>query len=155
MRTITHSLLDRLLDDDPEVTVEAPESEEAALAHYKVSLRRDLESLLNSRRPQLDGLDIYDELNATIVGYGIQDISTEDFSTQAVRDRMQRTIAQVIRAHETRLSNIEVDLDDGPTSQGMRLSIAAVLTLTRNRDVVVYQATVRPGDRSIAVDLSE
>lgn len=154
MRTFTHSLLDRLLDDDPAQAVEATESEEAMLEHYKASLRRDLEKLLNSRRPLLDGLDRYEELDATIIGYGVHDISTEDFSTAAVRDRMRRMIAKVIRTHETRLSNIEVELDDAPTSRGMRLRIAAVLTLTRNRDLVIYEASVRPGERTIAVDLS-
>lgn len=153
-RTITHSLLDRLMDDDPDRTSESTQSEDLALEHYKVSLRRDLEHLLNTKRPQLDGLDRYEVLGGTIVGYGIHDLSTEDFSVPAVRERARRTIAQVIRNHETRLSGIEVEVDDAPTSRGINLRISAVLTLTRNREMVVYEASVKPGDRVIAVKLS-
>jgi type VI secretion system protein ImpF len=153
-RTISHSLIDRLLDDDPDEAVEPSEDEETAIERYKVSLRRDLEQLLNTKRPQLDGLDRYEELGKTVIGYGILDLSTEDLSIPAVRERAKRTITQVIRSHETRLSNIEVDMDDGPTSRGMNLRISAILTLTRNREMVVYEASVKPGDRIIAVKLA-
>lgn len=153
-RTITHSLIDRLLDDDPDQTVEGAETEDDALDRYKVSLRRDLEHLLNTKRPMLDGLDRYDALGSTVVGYGIQDLSTEDFAVPAVRERVRRTIAQVIRNHESRLTNIDVEVDEGPTSRGINLRISATLTLTRNREMVVYEAGVKPGDRVIAVKLS-
>lgn len=152
-RTISHSLLDRLLDDDPDAAVDHGESEDGAIERYKVSLRRDLEQLLNTKRPSLDGLERND-LGKTVLGYGIEDLSTEDMAVAGVRERVRRTIAQVIRNHETRLSNIEVEVDDAPTSRGMNLRISAVLTLTRNREMVVYQASVRPGDRTIAVELS-
>ena len=153
-RAITHSLLDRLVDQEPEQSIEPPESDEKALARYKVSLRRDLESLLNAKRPDLAAFERYPELDSTIIGYGVHDISTDDFSTQGGRDRARRMIAQVIRNHESRLTEVEVDVDNGPTSTGMRLRITAVLTLTRNRDAVVYEANVLPGDRTITVALS-
>jgi type VI secretion system protein ImpF len=153
-RTISHSLIDRLLDDDPDEAIERAEDEETALERYKVSMRRDLEQLLNTKRPLLDGLDRHEDLNKTVIGYGIHDLSTEDMSVPAVRDRMRRKIVQVIRDHETRLSNIEVEVDEGPTSSGMNLRISALLSLTRNREMVVYEANVKPGDRIIAVKLS-
>jgi type VI secretion system protein ImpF len=153
-RTISHSLIDRLIDDDPDEAVEPGEDEETAIERYKVSLRRDLEQLLNTKRPLLDGLDRHDELGRTVIGYGIVDLSTEDLSVPTVRERAKRTISQVIRNHETRLSNIEVEMDEAPTSRGMNLRISAVLTLTRNREMVIYEARVRPGDRFIAVQLA-
>lgn len=154
MARFTHSLLDRLIDDAPEHAIEPAESEEAALARYKYSLRRDLEALLNAKRPLLAAIDADEALGRTIVGYGIRDMSTDDFSTATTRERARRMVAQCIREHEPRLTDVDVESDTAPTSRGIRFRITATLKLTRNRDTVVYDANVRPTDRAIAVELS-
>jgi type VI secretion system protein ImpF len=99
-------------------------------------------------------VDRYPGLDRTVLGYGIPDLSTEDMSVPAVRERVRRVIAQVIREHEPRLSEIDIEMDEGPTSRGMRLRIAAVLNITQSEETVVYEASVRPGDRTIEVNLS-
>jgi type VI secretion system protein ImpF len=151
---IIHSLLDRLIDDDPEHAVEQAETDEAGLARYKLGLRRDLEGLLNSKRPLIAALRDDQDLASTVLAYGMTDISTEDFSAAGARDRIRRIVADCIQTHEPRLANVEVDMDGGPTSLGVRLRITAVLTLTRERETVVYDASVRPNDRAIAVELT-
>ncbi|HUD29121.1 MAG TPA: type VI secretion system baseplate subunit TssE [Novosphingobium sp.] len=153
-RIVTQSLIDRLIDDDPLGAADAQESEDDAVVRYKVALRRDLESLLNTKRPWLPVVDRYPGLDRTVVGYGIPDLSTEDMSVPAVRERVRRVIAQVIREHEPRLSEIDIEMDEGPTSRGMRLRISAVLNITQSEETVVYEASVRPGDRTIEVNLS-
>lgn len=153
-RGITHSLLDRLIDDEPERAIEPAESDAQALERYKVGLRRDLEALLNAKRPDLPGFQLYPEVGETVIGFGIADISTEDLATSGARDRVRRMVAQAIRIHESRLTDIDVEIDDGPTSTGIRLRISAQLSLTRGKDTVVYEAAVRPGDRAIAVSLT-
>lgn len=155
MSSIIHSLLDRLIDSNPETAIEPVEDDETALAHYKISLRRDLESLLNAKRPDLGGLDRAPDLESTIIGFGLRDISTEDFSAQGARDRVRRMVAQAIRQHETRLTRIEVEIDDRLTANGVRLRVSAQLTLSRARDDVVYEAVVRPGDRTISVSIGD
>jgi len=152
--TITQSLIDRLIDDDPHGSADQYETEEEAIGRYKVALRRDLESLLNSTRPWLPVLDRYPGLERTIVAYGMPDLSTEDMSVPAVRERVRRVIAQAIREHEPRLSEIDIEMEQGPTSRGMRLRITAVLTVLQSEEPVVYEAAVRPGDRAIEVKLS-
>lgn len=153
-RIITHSLVDRLIDDDPQAAFDAHESEDEAIARYKVALRRDLESLLNTKRPYLPVVGRYPGLDRSVIGYGIPDLSTEDMSIPAVRERVRRVIAQVIREHEPRLSEIDIEMDEGPTSKGMRLRICAVLNVMQSEETVVYEAAVRPGDRTIAVALT-
>lgn len=147
------SLLDRLIDDEPDTAYEAIESNEAALVRYKLGLRRDLEGLLNSRRPYQSWVEQSDAVANTIIGFGLPDLSTEDFGTAAVRERIRRMIAQCIRSYEPRLSSIDVEVDGAPTSSGIRFRITAVLNLTMSRETVTYDASVRPSDRSIAVDL--
>jgi type VI secretion system protein ImpF len=153
-RIITQSLVDRLIDDDPQGSADTHETEDEAVARYKIALRRDLESLLNTKRPWLPLVDRYPGLDRTILGYGIPDLSTEDMSVPAVRERTRRVIAQVIREHEPRLSDIDIEMDEGPTSRGMRLRISAVLNIMQSEETVIYEASVRPGDRTIEVNLA-
>lgn len=154
MAGITQSLIDRLLDDEPDRAIELAESDERALARCKLGLRRDLEGLLNSKRPLLAAVDAQEGMDKTVVAFGLKDISTEDFSAAGARDRVRRMVAQCIRDHEPRLSSIEVEVDDGPTSRGIRFRITAVLTVARSSESVVYDASVRPSDRAIAIELS-
>lgn len=152
-RIVTQSLIDRLIDDDPHGSADPHENEEEAIARYKVALRRDLESLLNTKRPYLPLLARHAGLDRSILGYGVPDLSIEDMSVPAVRERTRRAIAQVIREHEPRLSDIDIEMDDGPTSRGMRLRISAVLNVVQSEEAVVYEASMRPGDRTIEVNL--
>lgn len=154
MAGITQSLIDRLIDDEPDRAVEMAESDERALARCKLGLRRDLEGLLNSKRPLLAAVEAQEGMDKTVVAFGLKDISTEDFSAAGARDRVRRMVAQCIRDHEPRLSNIEVEVDDGPTSRGIRFRITAVLTVARASESVIYDASVRPSDRAIAIELS-
>jgi len=151
---IVQSLVDRLIDDDPNGGSIALETEEQEIARYKTALRRDLEALLNTNRPWLPYADRFDGLDKTVIGFGIPDLSTEDMSVPAVRERVRHTIANVIRDHEPRLSDFDIEMDEAPTSRGLRLRISAVLSISRSDEMVVYEASVHPGDRTIEVDLT-
>ena len=148
------TLFDRLLDDHPDLTQEPFETADRAFARYKLGLRRDLEGLLNSKRPFSAWLTAHDGVADTILGFGLPDLSTEDFGTPAVRERIRRMIAACIRTHETRLTQVEVDVDGAPTSSGVRFRISAVVKAAHIEEAVSYDARIRPSDRAIAVELS-
>lgn len=147
------SFLDRLIDDAPDTAHEAIESDDARFERIKLGMRRDLEALLNSKQPYT-AWGRNEGLTTTITGFGLPDISTEDFGTAAVRERIKRLIATTIRTHETRLHGVEVDVDGAPTSAGVRFRISGVIHLADAAEAVVYDARLRPSDRVIAVDLA-
>jgi type VI secretion system protein ImpF len=148
------SLLDRLIDDTPEQMIEPIMSEAQMLDLIKQGLRRDLEGLLNSKQPYSTWLSDEPTLSGTIVDFGLPDLSTEDFGTAAVRERIRRMIAKTIKAHEPRLRQVEVETDGGPTATGVRFRINAVLTFSENAEEVTYEAQLRPSDRAIDVELA-
>ncbi len=149
------SSLDRLLDDAPDEAHERAEDEDAAIHRLKNGLRRDLEGLLNGRRPFSGWLNRLPELGESVLGFGLPDLSTEDFGTPAVRERIRRMIATCIRTHETRLTRVEVELDAaGPTSTGIRFRITAAMLVDQTEEPVIYDARLRPTDRAIAVHLA-
>lgn len=151
---IMQSLIDRLIDLEPEQLVERAASEAAELAEYKIHLLRDLEHLLNTTQPIFVSHGKHDAMAGNIVGYGLADMATEDFSSDSVRDRLRRVVAETIRRHEPRLHDVSVQADDAPGAKGITFRIMAVLSISRNDEVVVYDANVRPSDKTIELDLN-
>ncbi len=151
---ITQSLIDRLIDLEPEQMVEGAATEAAELAEYKVHLLRDLEHLLNTTQPIFVSHGKHDGMAGNIVGYGLADMATEDFSSDSVRDRLRRVVADTIRRHEPRLHDVSVQADDSPSAKGITFRIMAVLSISRNDEIVVYDANVRPSDKTIELDLN-
>lgn len=148
------SLLDRLLDDDPDAAFEDQPGDALALDRFKLGLRRDLEGLLNARQPFAPWTQRHPALAATITGFGLPDLSTEDFSTPTVRERIRRLIAAAIRTHEPRLQGVEVEVDGAPTSAGVRFRIFGLVRIDDTEEPVAYDARLRPTDRIIAVALA-
>ncbi|VVT17993.1 type VI secretion system baseplate subunit TssE [Erythrobacter sp. EC-HK427] len=150
---ITQSLLDRLIDLEPEQLVEAAQDDDDALSEYKIHLLRDLEHLLNTTQPIFVSHGPHEAMGDNIVGYGLADMATEDFSSDSVRDRLRRIVRDTIIRHEPRLHDVSVQADESPTSKGITFRIMAVLTISRDEEVVVYDANVRPSDKTIELDL--
>lgn len=147
------SLLDRLLDD-ASGEADGREDADGAERRLKLGLRRDLEGLLNAKRPHSGWLSRGDGLEQTVVGFGLPDLSTDDFSSPAVRERIRRLIAAAIRTFEPRLARVEVEAGDEVTSAGVRFRISAVLRYDLAAEPVVYDARLRPTDREFAVRLA-
>lgn len=147
------SLFDRLIDDSPDTPTERI-GEDEVQRQLKLGMRRDLEGLLNGKRPHARWLSAGEELGGTVIGFGLPDLSTDDFSSAAVRERIRRLIAAVIRAQEPRLRRVEVETEGGPTSTGVRFRISAVMLIEAGEEAVIYDARLRPTDREFAVRLS-
>src|SRR5438094_10508474 len=100
------SVLDRLLDDDPGVTREAPPRRHQVLRELKQAVRRDLEDLLNTRvrcRPWPPGLD---ELGHSLVNYGLPDFTGLGAGADKAREEMRRLLEEVIRREEPRFKTV-------------------------------------------------
>jgi type VI secretion system protein ImpF len=142
------SLLDRLLDDEPDRAEDPPPNEYAEFEAMRLGLRRDLEALLNTRRPYSAWVAA---VEGSVAGYGLPDLTAEDFSSLSSRNRIARVIAQCIRRFEPRLAAVEVDCDPAASpGSGLRFRIRAEL---RDQGVPVeYGARLRPVDRSIQIE---
>ncbi len=146
------SILDRLIDEAPDDPAERID-EAAAERLLKQGVRRDLEGLLNAKKPHGGWVEQL-ELASTVLVFGLPDLSTEDFSSAVVRERIRRLILSTIRMHEPRLHRVEVESDGSPTSTGIRFRISAVMLIDKSEEMVIYDARLRPNDREFAVQLA-
>jgi type VI secretion system protein ImpF len=119
------SVLDRLLDDAPEMERDRPLSGTDALTVLHRAVRRDLEALLNARR-RLWGIPrAYPELANSSMSFGLPDYSAGAMNEQGAREVLRREIERCIKQFEPRLVHVSVSLlprkDDLDTTLQMRI----------------------------------
>jgi type VI secretion system protein ImpF len=146
-------LLDRLIDDAPDVERDAPISLAEAAALLRRSVRRDIEALLNSRRRWRSWPEGYDELLVSPVGYGITDFAAGVFNDPAQRDRLRSQIEQTIRRFEPRLAQVHVVLIDGDNTLDptLRLRIEALLRVDPAPEPITFDTLVDPATAEVQV----
>ena len=129
--TITLSVLDRLIDHEPDNSAENPLSRSQSVRVLKNAVRRDLEWLLNSRRiadPPDDGLK---EVNRSTYIYGLPDVSTLAMASSGDRNKLVRQIIATINLFEPRLANVRLVMVEtaDAAKKDVRLRIEAMLRM--------------------------
>jgi type VI secretion system protein ImpF len=105
---ITPTLLDRLIDDEPEVTREAPVSRLKSLRQLKNAVKRDLEWLLNSRSVIDDIPEDLKELKQSVFVFGIPDFTSANVTSLSDQTRIRKIVMAAIDAFEPNLKDIAV-----------------------------------------------
>ena len=104
------SLLDRLIDEEPDKPRDPPLSSAESISVLRRSVRRDLEALLNTRRRWRSWSEGYVELAVSPLGYGISDFSAGAFNDPRRREWLRSDVEQTIRRFEPRLVRLRVTL---------------------------------------------
>jgi len=147
------SVLDRLLDHEPDKRVEAPKSRHQILRELKQSVRRDLENLLNTRWRCVSWPPNLDELELSIVNYGIPDFTSANMGASVDRERLRRIIEQVVRRFEPRFKSVKVALLDNAdeTDRTLRFRIDALLYAEPAPEPVVFDSQLEPSTSDFTV----
>jgi type VI secretion system protein ImpF len=110
---VTQSVLERLIDREPESSTDAPKSYAQSVRQLKASLRRDLEWLLNTRRTPEAADHKFPHLSRSVYNYGLPDITSLNHESTADRQRLLQTIESIIATFEPRLTRVKVAPLDG------------------------------------------
>ncbi len=142
--TITISALDRLIDQEPDNSMENPLSRSQSVRLLKNAVRRDLEWLLNSRRiaePPDEGLK---ELNRSTYVYGLPDLSALTMASTADKNRLVRQILATINLFEPRLMNVRLVMVETPDAgkKDVRLRIEAMLRMDPVPEPVSFDTVI-------------
>lgn len=131
------SLTDRLrLADDPRSPV----------ARLRDSLRRDLEALLNSRRYFLSWPEELEELDRSLVNYGLDDLVHESLGADSFRERFAADVERLVRRLEPRISRFEVTVlpIKDELDRTLRLRISGLVTLAGERHELTFDSHLDP-----------
>ena len=142
------SLLDRLIDDGAEGAADAP-----SFARLKEGLRRDLEDLLNTRRRFLRPPRSLEELDRSLLAYGLSDFTNEQLNSLSFRQDFTDEVREVLRLLEPRITVHEVQLMDNADAldRRLRFRIAGVAHLGGERESLSFDSYVDPIEGAIVV----
>jgi type VI secretion system protein ImpF len=144
-RTVQYSLLDRLIDADPQSRVEAPMTWAQSVRMLKASVRRDLEWLLNTRRIPEPLPDNLTEVEQSLYNYGLPDITSLSRDSATSYTRLLRQVDRAIAQFEPRLTRVRVSLveTEGENARReLRFQIEAVLRMDPNPEPVLFDTVL-------------
>jgi type VI secretion system protein ImpF len=147
------SLLDRLIDANPDNPRDPPLSPAESLVALRHSLRRDLEALLNTRRRWRSWPESCAELSVSPVGYGISDFSAGAFNDPRRREWLRSDVEQTIRRFEPRLNRLRVTLIEpkGGLEARLHLRIEGVLRVEPAPEPIAFDTLVDAATAEVMV----
>lgn len=149
---VTLSVLDRLIDDEPHVPTDPPAGRSQSLRRMKVSLRRDLEWLLNTRRTPDAVQDNSLQLHRSLFNFGLPDISNLSMQSVSDQNRLLRMMEQTISVFEPRVKNARVTLESaGGSARVLRFCIEGLLKLDPAPERVTFDTVLELTNREYEV----
>lgn len=152
-RTVQWSVLDRLIDTEPDSAAEAPLTWAQSVRELKRGVRRDLEWLLNTRRivePAPEGLA---ELRQSLYNYGLPDITSASAESTDSRNWLRRQVEETITLFEPRLTNVRVTVVAGDEAgrREVRFVVEALLRMEPSPEQVVFDTVLEVASSTFAV----
>ena len=148
------SLWDRLVDPDLATGAAAAVSASGELARFRDQVRRDLEWLLNSRRPPVDLPPGMTRLGKSLMSYGLPDFTSMNLADPSEADRLLRVLEAVIRDFEPRLTNVRITLNppsrDSPRA-ALHYRIEALLRVDPAPEPVAFDTVLELSNRAFVV----
>ncbi|PPK50849.1 type VI secretion system baseplate subunit TssE [Marinobacter persicus] len=147
------TLLDRLLDDNPSQMTEALPGHLCSTTHYKASVVRDLELLVNTRRELVGSeLDAWPSLQGTLLAFGLPDFLSRGVRSTEDRQVIQRQLERTIEHGDKRFSSVRVHLLNPDTHDRiLQFRIEAMLTLSEAQQHVAFDAVLQVNTRQYKV----
>ncbi len=148
---INLSVLDRLVDFEPEAKNEPPVSRSKALRQVKQALRRDLEWLLNTRL----AFEVPDELPLladSLLAYGLPDFSNVTVKDAADQSSLTLALETALRRFEPRLEDVVVSVANASAlERAFRFKIEARLRIDPVPEPISFDTTLQLGSGNFAV----
>ena len=147
------SMPDRLLDDEPHNQAELDPGQHQLIKQLRNSVRRDLESLLNTRYHIMQPPDEFKEVDKSLLNYGLPDLATINISDAKKRDEFTSNLQKTLVEYEPRFKSVKVSYIDNKddTDRTLRFRIDAVIYADPMPQVVVFDSILESVTRSVSV----
>ncbi len=149
---ISQSVLDRLIDYEPNLTAEAPRSRSASLQQLKQAVRRDLEWLLNTRCHNRELIDDDLECRKSVAFYGLPDIMGISPKSPSEQKRLTKALESAIKLFEPRFLDLKVTLEPvNRIDRQLKFRIEARLDMDPEPEPIAFDTTLQSGSGEFAV----
>lgn len=148
------SILDRLFDDDPDNQTEVDLGKHQKIKQLRSSVRRDLENLMNARFRVMQPSDEYEQLEKSLLNYGLPDLATINITDLDKRKEFTSKMERILKEFEPRFKSVNVSYLENKdnTDRTLRFRIDATLFADPSPEVVVFDSILEPVTRSISIE---
>ncbi len=155
-RNLRASVLDRLFDDEPTIVMDSDKTRQRKLKDLRFSVRRDLESLLNSRCRVVSVAEELSEVNRSVLEYGLPDLAVINMMDIIKKNEFTRKIENIIRTFEPRFKSVKVShvANVEKTDRIIRFRIDAVMWADPEPEIIVFDSVLEPVLRTVTVEES-
>ena len=147
-------LLDRLIDDQPGQTKESRDKNVLSPTQLRASILRDISWLFNTPAPvKRDGIEDFPEAAASVINYGVPDLTGMTFSSLRPSD-LEQGCVKALHLFETRLAKrgllVEVrQAEDGTNSISLRISGDVIASQASERMYIKTEIDLETGQVSV------
>ncbi len=142
---VTLSVLDRLIDQEPERNLEPPMMRAQSLREMRANLRRDLEWLFNTRCPIEPPPEGLREVERSVYNYGINDTSSLYLSSAKDQEFLAKFIKTAITHFEPRLLAVKVNIEPNSGGEhGIHFTIEGLLRMDPAPEPVFFDTLLEP-----------
>lgn len=143
---ITPSVLDRLIDNEPENKNEAPKSVQQSIEDLKRSVKRDVEWLLNTRLPHDVIPEGLEEVRYSLATFGLPDFVGMSSKDAEERKSLLKNLEKALRTFEPRLINLKVSLKElDNLERGVVFQVEADLNMEPVPEPIVFDTVLKVG----------
>ena len=150
------SILDRLIDSEPHVQVEADKNKHQQLRELRDSVRRDLENLLNTRYRVVEPSGEFTQLETSVLNYGLPDLATVNIVDLEKKKEFTQNLERILRTYEPRFKTVKGNYQDNKdgTDRTLRFRIDATLYADPAPEVIIFDSILEPVSRTVNVEES-
>ena len=143
-RIVQASLLDRLTDEQLRDPADRATTREASARAFRISVQRDLEGLLNTRRTMIRVGPELRQLLRSVHEFGVPDTTGLAIATPEGQKRLTDDISDAIRRFEPRLTNVKVRLTDSSQvrTPQVRFTIEATLRMDPTPEQIIFDTVL-------------
>jgi type VI secretion system protein ImpF len=142
---VTLSVMDRLVDLEPERKLEPALNRAQSVRELKAALRRDLEWLLNSRRTIEESPASLKEVGRSVYNYGLPDVSSLYLRSSKDQAFLLESIKMAVSLFEPRLLNVKVRMEPGTDDRrAIRFAIEGLLRMDPAPEQVFFDTVLEP-----------
>lgn len=152
-RVIMSSVLDRLGDLEPERSLDQAACLQTQTQQLREAIRRDLEALLNTRRPPESVPLKLTELASSAFSYGVDGFISANLVTDEDKEYFARALEQSIAHNEARLLSVNVIiLSHVNPERVLKLRIEAIVRVLGNKSPIHFQTRIDPSSQRFSIE---
>ncbi|MFV1982583.1 MAG: type VI secretion system baseplate subunit TssE [Thiohalomonadales bacterium] len=147
------SILDRLLDDEPQLKQDHDRNKYHRLKNIRDSVRRDLENMLNTRYRIIAPADEFKQLDHSLLNYGLPDLATINMLDQEKKQQFINELESILKEYEPRFKSLKISFleNSDKLDRTVRFRIDATLFADPYPEVIIFDSVLEPVTRSINV----